>query len=362
MTRRQFAGGAVRTTTSGVIASSGGGTVTITSSTGWPDGSVGKFAVIVDPGLSSEEKILVDSRSGSTLTFSSGGRAYDGSTATGHSSGAAIWVCLTAVDLDEANDHINKTSAAHAGSAISFSPTGTVAATDVQAAIAEAASEADSRLSTIEANSWVTSPRIAASAVTTAKIAADAVTPTKINIYYADSTARAADNASPSAGDLSYIDSNDNNEGVQVYNGTAWRKPWNLPWGYQSTATLTSSSTTGIGSTVTDITSLSTLFTAVGSRQVRIGVTVRVLQNTSTGANEVYVRDASNTVIGKSTVTLAAGEGYTHSFFVLATPSAGATTYKASIATTVGTTDVIASSTQPMFMIVEDIGATGAPA
>lgn len=38
--------------------------------------------------------------------------------------------------------HIDDTSAAHAASAVSFSPTGTVAATDVQAAIAEVASEA----------------------------------------------------------------------------------------------------------------------------------------------------------------------------------------------------------------------------
>jgi hypothetical protein len=39
-------------------------------------------------------------------------------------------------------DHLADTSAAHAASAISFSPTGTIAATDVQAAIAEVASEA----------------------------------------------------------------------------------------------------------------------------------------------------------------------------------------------------------------------------
>lgn len=42
-------------------------------------------------------------------------------------------------DLDA---HLADTSAAHAASAISFTPTGTIAATDVQAAIAEVASEA----------------------------------------------------------------------------------------------------------------------------------------------------------------------------------------------------------------------------
>jgi hypothetical protein len=42
----------------------------------------------------------------------------------------------------ELDAHVNDTTAAHAASAVSFSPTGTIAATDVQTAIAEVASEA----------------------------------------------------------------------------------------------------------------------------------------------------------------------------------------------------------------------------
>jgi hypothetical protein len=52
----------------------------------------------------------------------------------------------------ELDNHLNDTSAAHAASAISFTPTGTIAATDVQAALAEVAGEAqplDSDLTTI---------------------------------------------------------------------------------------------------------------------------------------------------------------------------------------------------------------------
>lgn len=48
----------------------------------------------------------------------------------------------------ELDDHINDSSDAHDASAISFSPTGTVAATDVQAAIAEVASETASAATT----------------------------------------------------------------------------------------------------------------------------------------------------------------------------------------------------------------------
>lgn len=57
---------------------------------------------------------------------------------------------LTWVDTDElaaAGTHLADPTAAHAASAVSFSPTGTVAATDVQAAVAEVASEAATNLS-----------------------------------------------------------------------------------------------------------------------------------------------------------------------------------------------------------------------
>lgn len=212
MARRSFAGGAVRTTITGSIPSSGGGTVTIAAATGWPDGSGGKFHVVVNPGDSSEEKILMDSLSGTTLTYSAGGRGADGSTATSHASGASIWLCYTAVDADEANAHVNLSADAHAASAITFTPTGNIAATTVQAAIAEVDSETDARLDAlestdtatdarldaIEANNWVTAARIAVDSVstnkiidenvTTAKIAGNAVTTAKIldgNVTYA---------------------------------------------------------------------------------------------------------------------------------------------------------------------------------
>lgn len=141
MSRRQYAGGAKETTTTGSVASSGAVSITIADATGWPDASVGPFAVVIDPGTASEEKVLVTARVGLTLTVTAPNRGYDGTSAIAHSSGAAIYHTFTAVDFDEANEHINDTSAAHAASAISFAPVGTVAATTVQAAIAEVDSE-----------------------------------------------------------------------------------------------------------------------------------------------------------------------------------------------------------------------------
>lgn len=137
MTRRSYAGAAVETTTTGSVAGSGAVTVAIASSTGWPDGSGGKFAIVVDPGQASEEKMLVTSRSGLNLTVASGDRGYDGTSAQAHSSGAVVYLTVTAVDLDEANAHVNGTSGSHAATAISNTPAGNIAATTVQAAINE---------------------------------------------------------------------------------------------------------------------------------------------------------------------------------------------------------------------------------
>lgn len=65
--------------------------------------------------------------------------ATDAETTTGTDTARATTPANVKAAIDV---HLNDTSAAHAASAVSFSPTGTIAATDVQAAIAEVASEA----------------------------------------------------------------------------------------------------------------------------------------------------------------------------------------------------------------------------
>jgi len=66
--------------------------------------------VVVDQGMAQEEKILVTSRTGTTLTYAVGGRGADSTNAAGHSSGAAIYPCWSAVEADDANDHIYTTA------------------------------------------------------------------------------------------------------------------------------------------------------------------------------------------------------------------------------------------------------------
>jgi len=71
------------------------------TTTGWPDTANGPFYMVIDPGLATEEKVLVGARTGGSL--SSITRAVDGTTANSHSAGATCYPVFTAVDADQAN-------------------------------------------------------------------------------------------------------------------------------------------------------------------------------------------------------------------------------------------------------------------
>jgi hypothetical protein len=57
--------------------------------------------MVIDPGLSTEEKVLVGARTGSSL--SSITRGQDGTTAASHAAGATCYPVFTALDADQAN-------------------------------------------------------------------------------------------------------------------------------------------------------------------------------------------------------------------------------------------------------------------
>lgn len=103
--RRLFAGAAAQTTISGNITATSL-TITIAAATGWPSGAE-EFYAVIDPGQATEEKILC-TRSSTTLTCASTAkRGVDGTAAASHSNGATIYPCVTAADLDEANDLVS---------------------------------------------------------------------------------------------------------------------------------------------------------------------------------------------------------------------------------------------------------------
>ena len=128
-----------------------------------------------------------------------------------------------------------------------------------------------------------------------------------------------------------------------------------LPWGIIATASKTSSQT-GI-TTVTDITSLTVTFTAVSTRYYRTTIWSLVKQNTSAGAPVIQITDGSNVQKTEGDFYIgAAGQFGTLCVQCVETGLTGSTTRKGRAVTASGTMDVVASSTFPAFILVEDLG------
>ncbi len=101
VTRRSYAGAAPACTLTNAITS-GDTTALLTGTvTAWNNTATGPFFMVIDPGLATEEKVLVGSRTGSSL--SSITRGVDGTTAASHNAGATCYPVFTATDADEAN-------------------------------------------------------------------------------------------------------------------------------------------------------------------------------------------------------------------------------------------------------------------
>jgi hypothetical protein len=76
-------------------------TFTVASTTNWP--TTYPFFVVVDPGTTKEEKMLVTGVSFPTVTVSRGSGNGDGTNAVAHSSGAVCYPVFTATEAEEAN-------------------------------------------------------------------------------------------------------------------------------------------------------------------------------------------------------------------------------------------------------------------
>lgn len=137
--------------------------------------------------------------------------------------------------------------------------------------------------------------------------------------------------------------------------------PWASSRGEAAQVAVAAGGPSGIGATATDLTfggtPMSVTFSTVAGRKYKITGNVRAAQNTSSGVNELQIRDGSGTVLGKSSFVAAAGAIVHHNALARVVPaSAGSVTYKLSMSTTVGTTDPFGAAGQSMILIVEDIG------
>lgn len=115
--RREHVGAAPATALAAPM-SAGANSFTVADGTGYPTGAVGPFFVVVDPETANEEKILCASRTGNDFTVASGGRGADDTSEVSHFVGNTGQVrhVLTALEVDESNEHINSNSNVHGAS------------------------------------------------------------------------------------------------------------------------------------------------------------------------------------------------------------------------------------------------------
>jgi hypothetical protein len=168
-TRRVYKGGATPTTITTALSDTAAA-ISIASNTGWP--TVGPFYVVIDPGLSTEEKIYVGAISGTSLSLMT--RGQDDTTGVAHGSGATIYPVFTAVDADEANQ-LTATYTTKGGIVYMGDPSFT------QLAIGSTAGHA-LKVSASGVPEWgqLASVALATDSVTSVQIAADAVDSSEI--------------------------------------------------------------------------------------------------------------------------------------------------------------------------------------
>lgn len=107
MERREFVGAAVSTVLPSNVANSAT-SITVVSGSSFPTGDNNPFAIIVSRGEAAEEKMLVSSRSGNTLTISV--RGYDGTTAQNHLAGAVVDHVLDSNTIQSMNTYTYDTA------------------------------------------------------------------------------------------------------------------------------------------------------------------------------------------------------------------------------------------------------------
>lgn len=179
-------------------------------------------------------------------------------------------------------------------------------------------------------------------------------------MYFATTTARDAAITSPSRGMVAYVGSNDSSEGLYTYNGTAWRKGpgWNAPWGVMGVSKKTTTTTTN-GGVITSVT-----FTAVGNRYYRISGLVPRSGSTSNGdLLTLQVRNGATVLAQAQQRGDVLGSYYFLQIVTYDTPSAGSVTYDLYGARTgAGNSEFVGAATEPVVLIIEDMGPNGAPA
>lgn len=175
--------------------------------------------------------------------------------------------------------------------------------------------------------------------------------------HFANVAARDAALTSPTEGMAAYINDID---ALTVYNGVAWRPPWNLPWGAVGVATATA--VQGSITTVVDLTSLTTTFTAIAGRRYRVTFSVPARNSSADNRNIVLLTDGSNNQLDFAGLVMGqANQTETMIGSTYLDGLSGSTTLKLRGQAVAGTMTVQAATGAAASLVVEDIGPSAAP-
>jgi hypothetical protein len=168
---KSFGGGAQTTTLlTGFIIDNP--SLTVVNGTSFPDGASSPFVIVVDRGLATEEKFLIDTKTGATpATFLIQQAGYDGTSKSNHNAGATIEHCLDAYTIEQANRYVNLQDTK--GSLVTH--TGTVSAKLAASATNNLTLLTDSTVAAGIKWGQLPTAGIADNAITAAKIADNAV-------------------------------------------------------------------------------------------------------------------------------------------------------------------------------------------
>lgn len=302
MTLRNYSSTAAETTLSaGIDASTT--MLTVSSTTGFP---ATPFVLALDSGAAAQELALVTNVAGTTLTVT---RAYDSTVASAHSAGAAVAHSHAAQDFREANSHVNANTGVHGA-------TGAVVGTS------------DAQTLTNK----------------TVALGSNTVSGTKAQF-----------NAALTDDDFATLAGTETLTNKTLTSATNVFPP-SQPRGVLGYAQATANQS-GIGTSATDLTSLSVAVTAGTSRRLRVTVFTNISMQTAPNRAVVQIQEGA-TVLAAARMDIKLNEFGPMCVTAIITPSAGAHTYKATALSLAGSTITSnASATEPAYILVEDIGA-----
>jgi microcystin-dependent protein len=182
---KSFDGGAQKTSLSSSFTV-GATTLAVANGSTFPDGSAGPFVVVVDRGLATEEKFLIDTTTGvNGTTFNIQQAGYDGTSTSAHAASAVVEHCLDGYTIEQANRYVNLQT--DKGDLVAHNGTTTVklqVGSNNSVLVADSTVSAGAKWSAINTalltDGSVTASKLAADSVETAKVANTAITEAKL--------------------------------------------------------------------------------------------------------------------------------------------------------------------------------------